>query len=128
MGTRRRVIRLIGIWLLVVGAVAFVVVVGETWAGAVNKGVDYKCRVEGPHPTVPALALVSEAVHVHGYFSWLPLGRACTWERADGLGFVTAGPDWQDTLTAAGSALVAVVGIACVVTVDRSCRRARRGG
>lgn len=87
-----------GISLIVVGVIAAVGVVAVAWLSATYGGLDYKCVVEGPRRTAAPFALASEAVRVSGSFSFWPLGRACDWQRADGQGFVTAGPGWTTTI------------------------------
>ncbi|GAB3136207.1 hypothetical protein GCM10027057_13150 [Marisediminicola antarctica] len=81
--------------------------------------MQYKCLVEGPFRDSPPYALVSEAVEVRGYFSWIPLGRACSWERADGLGFVTALPDWSATIPFILGTAATVAGIAIFIVLAR---------
>lgn len=90
--------RPIGISLIVVGVIAALCVVGLAWLTATYGGLDYKCVVDGPRRESAPFAVASEAVRVHGSFSSWPLGRACEWERADGQGFVTAGPSWTTTI------------------------------
>lgn len=100
----------IGISLIVVGVIAALCVVALAWLSATYGGLDYKCLVEGPRRVSAPFAVTSEAVRVHGSFSWWPLGRACNWQRADGQGFVTAGPGWTTTITFLVCAAVASVG------------------
>lgn len=102
--------RACGVTLITVGVVGLLLVVGFTSVSAWYQGFDYKCLVEGPFRSSPPFALVSEAVEVRGYFSVWPLGRACDWQRADGAGFVTAGPDWIATGAAIVCLALAVLG------------------
>jgi hypothetical protein len=114
--------RAIGISLIIVGVIAALGVVGFAWLVATYGGLDYKCIVEGPHRESAPFALASEAVRVHGYFSVLPLGRACNWERADGQGVVTAGPGWTSTIMFLVYVAIAVVGAALLAVAD-ACTR-----
>jgi hypothetical protein len=102
--------RSIGISLIVVGVIAALCVVALAWLSATYGRTDYKCLVEGPRRVSVLFAVTSEAVRVHGSFSWRPLGRACNWQRADGQGFVMAGPGWTITITFLVCAAVASVG------------------
>jgi hypothetical protein len=102
--------RSIGISLIVVSAIAALSVVALAWLSATYGGLDYKCLVEGPRRVSAPFAVTSEAVRVHGSFSWWPLGRACNWQREDGQGFVIAGPGWTTTITFFVCAAVACAG------------------
>ena len=93
------VTRSIGISLIVVGVIAALCVVALARRSATHGGLDYKCLVEGPRQVSAPFMVTSEAVRVHGSFSWWPLGRACNWQRADDQGFVTANPVWTTTIT-----------------------------
>jgi hypothetical protein len=110
MKSRMALTRSIGISLIVVGVIAALCVVALAWLAATYGGLDYKCLVEGPRRVSAPFAVTSEAVRVHGSFSWWPLGRACNWQRADGQGFVLAGPGWITTITFLVCAAVASVG------------------
>jgi hypothetical protein len=96
--------------MVVAGVVGLLLVIGFTGMAASYGGVDYRCLVEAPFRTAPPFPPVSEAVEVHGYMSLWPFGRACDWERADGAGFVTAGPDWIWTIAALFCAGLAIAG------------------
>lgn len=100
----------ISLALIVLGVIGLLAVFGYTGIAASHDGFDYKCLVEGPFRTTPPLALMSEAVEVRGYFSVWPLGRACDWERSDGLGYVTATSDWTATIAFLLCAVMAVSG------------------
>jgi hypothetical protein len=114
--------RPIGISLIVVGVLAALGVVAFAWLVATYGGLDYKCVVEGPRRESAPFAFASEAVRVHGYFSVWPLGRACSWERADGRGFVTAGPGWTRTIMFLVYVAIAVVGAALLAAGDARTR------
>lgn len=102
--------RTTAIAVMLLGVISSIGVVGFTWLAATYGGLDYKCIVEGPRRAYAPFALVSEAVEVHGSFSWWPMGRACLWERADGHGFVTAGPDWSATIVFVSCVVIATAG------------------
>jgi hypothetical protein len=103
--------------MIAVGVVGLIASVTLTGLAASYQGFDYKCLVEGPFRESPPFVLISEAAEVRGYFSIWPLGRACEWERADGLGFITAGPSWVPTLIAL--AFLALAGIGrTALTID----------
>jgi len=113
---------MIGIALILLGISAALGVVAFTWLAASYGGLDHKCIVDGPRRDSAPFALVSEAVRVHGYFSWWPLGRTCDWERADGQGFVTAGPGWTNTIVFASCVAIAIVGAVRLTVIDRTAR------
>ncbi|WP_158251081.1 hypothetical protein [Cryobacterium sp. Y11] len=73
-------------------------------------------------------AVTSEAVRVQGSFSWWPLGRACNWQRADGQGFVMAGPGWATTITFLVCAAVASVGGVLIATGNARSRSLAAAG
>lgn len=100
----------ISLALIVLGVIGMLGVLGYTGLAASHDGFDYKCLVEGPFRTSPPFALMSEAVEVRGYFSVWPLGRACDWERSDGLGYVTATSNWTATIAFLLCAMMAVSG------------------
>jgi hypothetical protein len=114
--------RRIGTSLLVVGVIAALGVVGFAWLVATYGGLDYKCIVEGPHWESAPFALASEAARVRGHFSSWPLGRACDWERADGRGFVTAGPGWTSTIMFLVCVAIAVVAAVLLAAGDAGTR------
>ena len=122
MESRMALTRSIGISLIVVGVLAGVCVFALAWLSATYGGLDYKCLVEGPRRVSAPFAVTSEAVRVHGTFSWWPLGRACNWQRADGQGFVIAGPGWSTTVTSLVCAAVASVGGVLVAIGNASTR------
>lgn len=105
--------------LAAVGALFTTAWVSLVWGAAHYTGVQYRCLVGGPFRDSPPYALVSEAVQVRGSFSWIPLGRTCSWERADGLGFVTALPDWSATIPAILGIGATVAGIAILIVLAR---------
>ncbi|MBC7763045.1 MAG: hypothetical protein H7201_14880 [Candidatus Saccharibacteria bacterium] len=114
--------RTIGIALILLGVCAALGVVAFTWLAATYGGLHYKCIVEGPRRDSAPFALVSEEARVHGYFSWWPLGRTCDWERADGQGFVPAGPGWTNTILFVGCVVIAIVGAIRLTVNDTTAR------
>lgn len=113
----------VGLTFTIFGSVAALGVYAFAWLAASYGGLQYKCLVEGPFRESAPFALVSEAVEVRGYVSSWPLGRACDWERADELGFVTALPGWSATGTFVLCLAVVFVGVGLLVVEVR----ARRG-
>lgn len=108
--TGREFTSAISLALIVLGVFGMLGVLGYTGPAVSHDGFDYKCLVEGPFRTSPPFALMSEAVEVRGHFSVWPLGRACDWERSDGLGYVTATSDWTATVAFLLCAVLAVSG------------------
>lgn len=102
--------------VMLLGVMTSIGVVGFTWLAASYGGLDYRCIADGPRREYAPFAVVSEAVQVHGFFSWWPMGRACEWERADGHGFVTAGPGWSATIVFVSCVVIATAG-AIVLTL-----------
>lgn len=103
------------------GGIICLGVIGASAAVANHNGFDYGCHVGGPTPTEPPLAVVSERSDtVTGSFSVWPVGLQCEWERADGLGTVTANSGaWGTTGLAAGGALIALLGAGLILTAPR---------
>lgn len=66
------------------------------YLGADHEGAQHGCIVSGPFLASPPYVAASESAQVYGHFSWFPLGRACSWEQADG--FITVLPDWSGTI------------------------------
>lgn len=97
----------------VIGMIGILVVEGY---GAGYGGLAHRCIVEGPFPTTPALAPVTEAGPERAYVSLWPFGLACDWERADGQGVVTAYSDWSAT---AGFLVCAAMAIGGGVFIGR---------
>ena len=116
---RRRTTQNVGRGIAAVGAVFAAACVSLTGLAAFHEGVQHGCLVEGPFRDSPPYPLLSEAVEVRGYFSWLPLGRACEWERADGAGFITALPDWSATVPVLVGVLISMSGIIVLVVSRR---------
>jgi len=106
--------------LIVAGSLFTLAWVSLMWVAAHYSGVQYRCLVAGPFQESPPYALSSEAVEVRGSFSWTRLGRVCEWERADGLGFVTALPDWSWALPALLAILISVIGLALLVVQTKA--------
>jgi hypothetical protein len=81
------------------------------------KGSTFKCLVEGP---TSAMAEVSErAGVVAGHPAIWPLGRACEWDRADGVGTITTySGSWPGTFVVLGLLLGGTI-----LTVRPSLRR-----
>src|SRR5690554_842110 len=114
---RRVARRRLGYGMLFAGAAVSVGLVASSALVASHGGHDYKCMVEGPVPTEPPLAVVSEASGiVEGSFTLWPIGRQCEWDRADGNGTVTANSGaWGTTAFAGGGALLALAGAGTVL-------------
>jgi hypothetical protein len=109
--------RRLGHVVLFAGAALCLGLVGSSALVSAHGGLEYKCLVEGPRPTEPPLAVVSEASGiVEGSFTLWPVGRQCEWDRADGLGTVTANSGaWGTTAFAGGGALLAIAGAGMVL-------------
>lgn len=114
--------RAAGIAPILLGAFAALGIFAFTSLAATYGGLDYKCIVAGPNRDSAPFALVSEAARVHGHLSWWPPGRACDWERADGQGFVTAGPSWTNTIMFVDCVAIVIAGAIRLTVNDRSAR------
>jgi hypothetical protein len=101
--------RRLGVVLCATGIFVALGITVLSYIPAVYKGADYKCLVEGPRSP---LAEISERPGiVTGGFSLWPLGRECTWRRADGAGTVGADSgNWVATGFAASALVLALVG------------------
>jgi hypothetical protein len=119
-GERRR----LGLGLCAAGAFVALGITFLVYVPAMYQGADYKCLVEGPNSP---LAEISERPGlVTGSFSLWPLGRDCTWQRADGMGTVTVDSgNWVATGFAASAALLALVGAGLAAAPGRAGAPAR---
>lgn len=103
-------VQLLRMFLVVVGVIGMIWTLGAGGAAAQYGGIEYRCMVEGPFPTSPPLALITEGEPERAYLSLWPYGRACDWKRADGQGLVTASSDWSATGAFIVSAAMAITG------------------
>jgi len=90
----------LGSILLATGLLLGAVQIGAS----VHQGATYECIVDGP--ASPDAEVSDHSDVVEGSAALWPLGRACTWARADGAGTATAySGNWPFTLAALGLAL-----------------------
>lgn len=113
-GDRRR----LGLLICATGAFVALGITFLSYVPAMYKGADYKCLVEGPSSP---LAEISERPGlVTGSFSLWPLGRECTWRRADGTGTVSVNSgNWAATGFAASAALLSLAGAGLAASARR---------
>ncbi|MET0933468.1 MAG: hypothetical protein ABWX56_07130 [Mycetocola sp.] len=97
-------------FLVVAGVIGMIWALGVGGAAAQYGGVEYRCMVEGPFPTSPPMASLTEGEPERAYLSVWPYGRACEWKRADGQGPVTAFSDWSATGGFLACAAMAIAG------------------
>ncbi|PWC08114.1 hypothetical protein [Mycetocola zhujimingii] len=103
-------VRHLCVLLIVVGVAGMIGILAVGGSAAQYGGLEYRCMIEGPFPSSPPLALVTEVAPERAYLSLWPFGRACDWERADGQGVVTAFSDLGATVGFLICAAMAVVG------------------
>ncbi|GAA3878059.1 hypothetical protein GCM10022381_20610 [Leifsonia kafniensis] len=110
--------RRLGVVLCATGVFVALGITFLSYVPAMYKGADYKCMVEGPRSP---LAEISERPGiVTGSFSLWPLGRECTWLRADGAGTVAVDSgNWVATGFAASALVLALVGGGLVASSRR---------
>ncbi|MGO4103969.1 hypothetical protein AB4Y63_08450 [Leifsonia sp. YAF41] len=111
--------RRLGLVLCIAGLLTALGITFFSFVAAVYQGADYKCLVDGPHSP---LAEISERPGiVTGNFTAWPMGRECTWLRADGVGTVTVDSgNWVATGLAASGMLVALTGAGFIVSARRA--------